>query len=100
MRYSIHMIQSFRHAGIERFFKTGSKAGIQPHHASKLKRLLTALDTAKSPADMAHPVSYGLHRLQGKEQHWSVWVDGNYRLTFAFENEDAVLVDYQDYHGK
>jgi proteic killer suppression protein len=100
MRYGIHMIQSFRHAGIERFFKTGSKAGIQPHHAIKLKRLLTALDTAKSPADMAPPISYALHRLQGKERHSSVWVDGNYRLTFAFENEDAVLIDYQDYHGK
>ena len=25
------------------------------------------------------------------------WLD-NCRLTFAFENGDAVLVDYQDYH--
>jgi hypothetical protein len=25
------------------------------------------------------------------------WV-GNWRLTFAFENGDAILVDYQDYH--
>jgi toxin HigB-1 len=30
--------------------------------------------------------------------HWSVWVNGNWRLTFAFEGTDAVLVDYQDYH--
>ena len=29
---------------------------------------------------------------------WSVWVNGNWRLTFAFEGEDAVLVDYRDYH--
>jgi addiction module HigA family antidote len=30
--------------------------------------------------------------------HWSVWVNGNCRMTFAFEGEDAVLIDYQDYH--
>jgi proteic killer suppression protein len=30
--------------------------------------------------------------------HWSVWVSGNWRLTFTFEDNDAVLVDYQDYH--
>lgn len=30
--------------------------------------------------------------------HWSVWVNGNWRMTFAFDGADAVLVDYQDYH--
>jgi proteic killer suppression protein len=30
--------------------------------------------------------------------HWSVSVSGNWRLTFLFEGEDAILVDYQDYH--
>lgn len=40
-----------------------------------------------------------LHPLHGgKAVHWSVWVNGNWRLTFAFEGDDAVLVDYQDYH--
>lgn len=28
----------------------------------------------------------------------SVTVSGNWRLTFHFEKQDAVLVDYQDYH--
>jgi len=92
------VIKSFRHAGLEKFFKTGSKTGIQPHHAARLQRLLTALDAAKCAADLSKPVSYGLHRLKGTEKHWSVWVDGNYRLTFGFEGTDAVLVDYRDYH--
>ena len=40
-----------------------------------------------------------LHSLHGNlEGHWSVDVSGNWRLTFTFENEDAILVDYQDYH--
>lgn len=92
------MIKSFRHVGVEKFFRTGSKAGIQPHHAARLQKLLTALDAAKGPADLAKPMSYGLHRLKGAEKHWSVWVDANYRLTFSFEGENAILIDYRDYH--
>lgn len=30
--------------------------------------------------------------------HWAVSVSGNWRLTFRFEGEDAILVDYQDSH--
>jgi proteic killer suppression protein len=30
--------------------------------------------------------------------HWAVSVNGNWRLTFRFDGEDAILVDYQDYH--
>jgi proteic killer suppression protein len=92
------MIKSFRHAGLERFYKTDSKAGIQPHHAQKLRVQLTALNEAREPSDMAVPLSWRLHRLQGKERHWSVWVDANYRLTFTFDGEDVTLLDYRDYH--
>jgi proteic killer suppression protein len=93
------MIKSFRHAGIERFFLTGSKAGIQPAHATKLSLQLYALDGAKSPADLITP-GWRLHSLKGNlEGHWSIRVNGNWRLTFRFEGENAILVDYQDYHG-
>lgn len=92
------MIKSFRHAGIERFFKTGSKAGIQPAHADRLTNRLQLLDYARSPADMNMP-GWGLHHLVGDlKGHWAVKVSGNWRLTFAFDKEDAILVDYQDYH--
>ena len=92
------MIKSFRHAGLEKFYKAGSKAGIQPHHANKLRVQLTALNEAKQPSDMATPLSWGLHRLQDIERHWSIQVNGNYRLTFTFDGEDAILIDYRDYH--
>jgi proteic killer suppression protein len=92
------MIQSFRHAGLEKFFLTGSKAGIQPVHATKLRRQLTLLNTAKSVNRMNVP-GWDLHALKGNLQgHWSVKVNGNWRMTFTFENENAILVDYQDYH--
>ena len=92
------MIRIFRHKGIERFFKTGSKSGIQAAHAPRLSRQLAALEGARAPADMNLP-GWGLHPLKGRlANHWSVTVNGNWRLTFAFEDGDAILVDYQDYH--
>jgi proteic killer suppression protein len=98
IRYAIRVIKTFRHKGIEQFFKTGSKAGIQPKHAQRLRTQLFALDNAKSESDMSAP-GWRLHPLKGNlEGHWSVDVSGNWRLTFAFEGTDAVLVDYQDYH--
>ncbi len=93
------MIRSFRHTGIEKFFRTGSKAGIQPKHADKLSIQLFALNRARSSQDLAAPVGWNLHPLSGGLQgHWSIKVNGNWRLTFAFEDEDVILVDYQDYH--
>lgn len=92
------MIKSFAHKGIELFFRTGSKAGIQPQHAARLQRQLGALDHARKPADMNAP-GWKLHALQGDlAEHWSVSVSGNWRLTFRFEGENVILVDYQDYH--
>lgn len=92
------MIKSFRHKGVERFFKTGTKAGIQARHANRLRIMLTRLDVATRPEDMDAP-GWGLHALkQDLAGHWSVWVSANWRMTFAFEGTDAVLVDYQDYH--
>jgi len=93
------MIRSFRHTGLEMFFKTGSKKGIQPKHAEKLSVQLFALNRVKSPWDLRTPAGWSLHSLRGTlEGHWSIKVSENWRLTFAFEDEDVILVDYQDYH--
>jgi toxin HigB-1 len=92
------MIKSFRYKGVQQFFETGSKAGIQAKHATKLEAQLTLLNAAKKPEHMNIPI-WRLHLLHGKLQdHWSVHVSGNWRLTFRFDGENAILVDYQDYH--
>lgn len=104
MLYTTQMIKSFRHRGLQAFFETGSKAGIQPKHAVRLNVQLTTLNAATNPQDMSAP-GWKLHRLSGSnpkgqsvQDHWSVSVSGNWRLTFCFEGVDAILVDYQDYH--
>lgn len=92
------MIKTFKHKGLETFFLTGSKKGIQPHHAGKLHLQLAALDNATGPDDMNAP-AWRLHPLSGNlAGHWSITVNGNWRLTFRFVGKDAELVDYQDYH--
>lgn len=92
------MIKSFLHEGIRLFFETGSKARIRPDHARRLACQLARLDAASSPQDM-NVAGWNLHRLSHDlTGHWSVRVNGNWRLTFAFDGADAILVDYQDYH--
>lgn len=92
------MIKSFKHKGLKQFFETGSKAGIQPHHAQRLSRQLLRLNVAKNADDMNVP-GWRLHSLEGElAQHFSIVVNGNWRMTFMFKGEDVILVDYQDYH--
>ena len=93
------MIKSFQHKGLEAFFKTGSKAEIQPAHSARLGAMLRRLNETTNAQGMNLP-GWGLHPLKGREfkGHFSVWVNGNWRMIFAFEGTDAVLVDYQDYH--
>ena len=92
------MIKSFKHKGLQAYFETGSKKGIQAKHANKLRMQLAALDTAQSIEDMDIP-GYRLHPLKGKRKNiWSITVKGNWRITFEFEHGDAYIVNYEDYH--
>ena len=92
------MIKNFVHKGLQKFFETGSKAGIKPAHANRLNLQLGALDAAVKPEDMNVP-GWDFHSLNGDlKGHWAVSVNGNWRVTFTFDGKDAVVVDYQDYH--
>ncbi|MDR3086732.1 MAG: type II toxin-antitoxin system RelE/ParE family toxin [Azoarcus sp.] len=92
------MISGFRLKGLEAFYKTGTTKGIQPAHAAKLSRILDVLNSASGPEGVNLP-SFRLHPLKGAlKRHWSVWVNGNWRVTFVFVGADVELVDYQDYH--
>jgi proteic killer suppression protein len=97
-RYTLSVIKSFRHKGLRRYYESGSLAGVQPHHAKRLRMQLTALDTAASVDDMDIP-GFRLHPLKGSESdRWSIWVNGNWRLTFEFRDGNAYVLDYEDYH--
>ena len=85
---SYRIIKSLKHKGLKTFFETGSKKEI----------ILDRLDASIAPRDMDLP-GYYLHQLSGQEKDtWSVRMSGNWRVTFLFEGEDVLLVDYKDYH--
>ena len=92
------MILTFRHKGLEAFFKTGRMTGIQPIHATRLRELLTALNAATGPKDLGRP-SWRLHGLSGDRAGFhAVTVQANWRLAFRFIGTDVELLDYLDYH--
>lgn len=92
------MIRSFKHKGLEKFFLKGTKSGTQAKHADRLRLILGRLNAATDPRDMDLP-GLKLHDLQGRRSGvWSVWVSGNWRITFRFDGRDAEAVDYEDYH--
>lgn len=92
------MIKSFRHKKLESLYVEGNKAGIHAKHIERLRLILARLDAAKETRDMDLP-GLRLHKLKGRlKNYWSVEVSGNWRVTFKFENQDAVDVDYLDYH--
>jgi len=91
-------IKSFRHKGLEDFFYDGTTKVINPKHASKLETRLDRLDAATSPEDMNLP-GYRLHPLKGKMQgRYAIHVSGVWRITFVFDDGDAIVVDYEQYH--
>ena len=92
------MIRSFKHKGLEKFFLKGTKSGIQYKHAARLRLILGRLNAATNPQDM-HLPGLKLHELSGRRKGaWSVWVSGNWRVTFRFVGMDAEAIDYEDYH--
>ena len=92
------MIKSFRHKGLKRYFEAGSKSGIKSQHARRLTMQLTALDTATTSEDMDIP-GFRLHASKGRDKgRWSIWVNGNWHITFEFRDGHAYVLNYGDYH--
>src|SRR3546814_7838368 len=94
--YTTRMIKSFRHKGLQAFFETGSKTGIQSKHAVRLNVQLTTLNTAISPQDM-NATGWKLHKLFGNnpkgqpvQDHWSVSVSGKCPIPFCFASVDTI----------
>lgn len=92
------MIRSFRHKGLKCLFETGDETGVQRTHSRKLRLILAAIDASTTLQALDLP-GFRLHALKGDQQNrWSIRVNGNWRVTFAFSDGDAWLLDYEDYH--
>lgn len=92
------MIKTWKHKGLKNFFETGSTAGIKTDHSARLKLILQRLSAAIKPEDMNTP-GMDFHKLIGNYKgYFSVKVNGNWRVIFKFDEKDAVLLNYLDYH--
>jgi len=92
------MIKSFKHKGLEKFFTAGDTSGIQTAHATKIRDRLAFLHSAIAIEDMDIP-GYRHHELKGKLKGlWAIDVSKNWRIVFRFEDGDAYVVNYEDYH--
>ncbi len=90
------MIRSFRHKGLKLLYETGSRRKVPPARAEQLENVLSVLDVATSMTAIRLP---GLHPLQGDRRgHWSVVINGNWRVVFRFDAGDVFDVDFIDYH--
>ena len=92
------MIKNFKHKGLKKLYETGSKQGVKPEHATRLRLILARLDASVVAEDMNLP-GLGLHPLKGSlKNFWSVSVSSNWRVIFRFDNGNVTDVDYSDYH--
>jgi len=91
------LIGSFRHKGLEELYLAGKTRRIGTEHVRKCVRILQLLEVAERAEDM-NIAGFHFHGLQGNPKRWSVRVTGNYRITFSWSGENALGVDFEDYH--
>ena len=92
------MIKSFRHKGLKEYWEKGRTRKLNSQWLPKITRILNALDVSVEPMDVNIPGFY-FHALKGEDKgRYSVRVTGNWRITFEFEGNDAIILDMEDYH--
>ncbi|MXP41984.1 plasmid maintenance system killer protein [Altererythrobacter soli] len=92
------MIRSFRSKALRQFVEQGDASKLSVPNVERVARILLRLDTANQPEQMNAP-GLRFHGLKGRDKgRFAVDASGNWRITFAWDGEDAVDVDLEDYH--
>jgi proteic killer suppression protein len=92
------MIRTFRSKGLKRFAETGDASKLSVQNERRIRQILLALNAARLPEDMNRP-GLRFHPLKGAGKgRYAVDASGNWRITFAWDGEDAIDVDLEDYH--
>lgn len=91
------MIRSYRSKALKKFAVDGDASKLPVANADRVRRCLDLLELATRPEETNLP-SFDFHGLQGKPKRYAIKVTANYRLTFAWDNRDAIDLDLEDYH--
>lgn len=92
-------IRNFAHKGLADFFCEDRPGGIGADYRKRVKLILTALHSATCTADLAG--SKDFHQLGGdRKGTYSMHVNGNWCITFKFDEESDKIIDvnFEDYH--
>lgn len=92
------VIGSIKHKGLRRLYEQNDGRGIRSDLVERALKVLSALEAAEGPQDMALPM-FRFHPLTGDRRGTcSVTVKSNWRITFRFDNGAAHDVNLEDYH--
>jgi proteic killer suppression protein len=92
------VIESIRHKGLRRLYEKSDRSGIRADLVDKAQKILSALEAANRPEEMALPL-FRFHPLTGDRRGtYSVTVKANWRITFRFHDGAAYGVNLEDYH--
>jgi toxin HigB-1 len=91
------VIGSFRNKALRRLWEEDVRRGLRPDLVERILDRLALLHNAAELADL-NVTGAHLHTLRGKPQRYAVWVNKNWRITFGWDDGDAVDVDLEDYH--
>lgn len=96
--WTIRMILSFRNRALQRFWERDDASKLPPDRRQRIALLLDRLDASTAPEDMSLP-GFGFHKLAGQSKgRFAISVSANWRITFGWSDQDAVDVDFEDYH--
>jgi proteic killer suppression protein len=95
------LIRGFRHKGLKRLYETGDRRGVRADLVAKIEGILHAIEQARNVEQVGLFPGWRLHSLKGTRRgEWSLWVTGNFRLTFRVEGEEVKDINLEDYHRK
>ena len=91
------MIKNIKHRGLRELFQSGASRRVDQRYKKRAIRELDALNQAVKPEELNIP-GFDFHKLQGNPVRYSIHVNGNYCITFGWDGENAIDVDFGDYH--
>lgn len=93
------MIETIAHKGLRLLWEKNNSSKLPAEQIEKIKRILSVLNTAKTLDLIKAIPGYRLHQLSGDlKGYWAVWVTGNFRIVFRFEEGNVYEINYIDYH--
>ncbi len=93
------MIKSFADDRTKQFWETGRSRGVPPNLRRVALRKLLMLDAATTLEDLKVPPGNRLEPLRGdREGQYSIRINDQYRICFAWRDGDAHQVEIVDYH--